>query len=211
MRRQSWGCLCNEFRSLEYPRVCRWGTKRIATLSDPYQEPDDCSVDRTTGNLAVANIGGSVSIYEGARGHPKQRTDSEIAYMFFLSYDGRGALFVDGENDHFDQFELAELPAGGKRFAKITLDQTIGFPGGVEWDGNHLALGDQDQALIYRFTISGSSGTKIGTVQLERAADVSQFWIRWLTRHRAESRKWNRDVLGLPGRREADENHLRTS
>ncbi len=58
------------------------GTKPIATLSDPYQEPDDCSVDPTTGNLAVANIGGSVSIYEGARGHPKQRTDSEIAYMF---------------------------------------------------------------------------------------------------------------------------------
>ena len=153
------------------------GTKPIATLSDPYQEPDDCSVDPTTGNLAVANIGGSVSIYEGAKGHPKQRTDSEIAYMFFLSYDGHGDLFVDGENDHFDQFELAELPAGGKRFVKITLDQTIGFPGGVEWDGKHLAVGDQDDALIYRFTISGSSGTKIGTVRLEHADDVSQFWI----------------------------------
>ena len=62
------------------------GTSQIASLSDPGYYPTICSVDPTTGNLAVANketIGsspqqGNVAIYAHAKGTPKLYADSEL-------------------------------------------------------------------------------------------------------------------------------------
>ncbi len=55
------------------------GTQPIQTLNDAAGNPRGCSVDRTTGNLAVSNFaslsgGGSVSIYTNAQGTPTGRT-----------------------------------------------------------------------------------------------------------------------------------------
>ena len=152
------------------------GIAPIATLHDPYEQPNDCAVDATTGNLAVANIDGSVSIYKQSKGKPQRYADRQMPFMLYLAYDSQGNLFVDGENADFDAFELAELPAGSKRFSSITLDQELGFPGGIQWDGQYIAIADQDASLIYRFAISGSSGSSVGTVSLSGAMDIGEFW-----------------------------------
>ena len=84
-----------------------------ATLNDPGYFPFGCSVDPTTGNLAVTNFStasgsgsGNVVIYEHAKGKPKKRyTDAAISGMLLCGYDDKGNLFVQrldaGEHDRF--------------------------------------------------------------------------------------------------------------
>ncbi|MGB8149847.1 MAG: hypothetical protein WCE97_01475 [Candidatus Cybelea sp.] len=157
------------------------GTSPIATLSDAGYYPSGCSVDPKTGNLAVANVyRGNLGIYQHATGSPTYYTDSNIYYglysYFFCGYDDNGNVYVDGTNDGSGGFEFAELPSGSSAFTDITLNQHIGFPGGVQWDGKHIAVGDQYGQAIYQFTISGSKGTEIGSTLLTGSGDVVQFW-----------------------------------
>jgi hypothetical protein len=158
------------------------GTSPIATLSDPGYYPLGCSVDPTTGNLAVTNrlstsfTAGDVVIYVDASGTPTSYTDSSFYYYEFCGYDDRGNLYIDGTTKG-SALEYAELTSGGSSFSALNLDQSIGFPGAVQWDGAHLAIGDQSAAVIYRFAISGSTGTKVGSTPLTGSKDVVQFWI----------------------------------
>lgn len=156
------------------------GTTPIATLNDPDQVPVDCSVDPTTGNLAVSNnfnnatFGpGSVSVYQNAQGTPQLYSDPSFGEMFFLCYDNMGNLFVDGLKTDGSSFQYAELPQGSSTFTDITLNQNIGSPGGVQWDGKHVAIGDQDNPVIYET----SGATVVGTISLTGASDVGQFYI----------------------------------
>lgn len=152
------------------------GLEPMARLFDD-RLPNDCAVDPTNGNLAVANLDGGVSIFQNAQNHARQFTDRKLKRAFYLDYDRRGNLFVDGESVEFG-FVLAELPAGQKKFVNIALDQTIGFPGGVGWDGLHVVVGDQSTSLVYRFSVAGTRGTNAGTVQLNHAFELGQFLIR---------------------------------
>lgn len=155
------------------------GTSPLATLSDPGEYPEGCSVDRTTGNLAVTNFysssgGGSVSIYAGAKGTAQTYTDSDLEEYRFCGYDSNGNLFVDGETSG-GAFAFAELPKGGSTFTNITIAQTIEWPGGVQWDGKYVAVGDTDTGIIYR--IEGTKGTVKAKTTLEQSDYVNQFWI----------------------------------
>jgi DNA-binding beta-propeller fold protein YncE len=159
------------------------GTSSIKTLVDTGEYPVGCSVDPTTGNLAVTNIDttkgggpGNVAIYPDASGTPATYIAPAFYYYFFCGYDGHGNLFVDGTNNG-STFEFAELPRGGSAFGRVTLDQTIDFPGGVQWDGRHVAVGDQEQPYIYEFAVNGSSGRVVEKTPLDDTDDVSQFWI----------------------------------
>lgn len=155
------------------------GTTPIATLSDPGVYPYGCSVDPTTGNLAVTNAyttssgAGSVSIYADAKGTPKTYADPSIFYFRFCGYDDNGNLFVDGWNQTETQVAFAELHKGKTAFKNITLNQSIENPGGVQWDGEHVAVGDVDKGVIYQ-----TSGDKVvGTTTLSGADFVNQFWV----------------------------------
>jgi hypothetical protein len=160
------------------------GTTPIQTLADPDGSPTACAVDPTTGDLAVANVSssdaaGSVLVYGGSSGSPAQYTDPNIYAYFYMTYDDRGNLFVDGQNtyDPSSSFEFAELPARGNALVDITLDQSIEYPGGVAWDGKYVAVGDQDTNNVYAFAISGSAGTLMATTALQNVYDVTEFWI----------------------------------
>jgi len=160
------------------------GTSPIATLSDPGYYPVDCSIDPTTGNLAVANIistsfgQGNIAIYTDAKGAPSAYySDANVYSMYSCTYDDAGNLFVDGENDGSSSFEFAELPSGAKTFTNVTLNQAIGVAGGVQWDGKYVAVGDQ-YADIYQFSIQGTKGTKVGTTPLNGAGRNLEFWIQ---------------------------------
>jgi hypothetical protein len=159
------------------------GTTPIAILSDAGFYPASCSVDPTTGNLAVANIAsvsqgnqGNVAIFTGARGTPAYYAPGNIVRDYFCGYDNRGNLYVDGQSGPSSGFGLAKLARGKTTFASITLDRSIEFPGGVQWDGKHVAVGDQVADVIYQLKIAGSTGTVIGTTALSGASDVIQFW-----------------------------------
>lgn len=172
--------IANEYtyQVLEY---AHGGTTPIATLSYPGIYPVGCSVDPTTGNLAVTNIDtptggiGNVLIYPDATGTPTSYTAPRLYYYFFCSYDARGNLFVDGTNGG-STFALDELAKSNTTFVNVTLDQTINYPGGVQWDGKYLAIGDQAAPYIYEFKISAGSGTEVGTTPIDDADNPVQFW-----------------------------------
>ena len=162
------------------------GTKRLVTLDSPTKGPVGCSIDPTTGDLAVGSQGfgteATVAIYKNARGKPVTYTDSAFDQFFFCGYDNKGNLFADGLTaPGSGNFALAELPQGKTALTTITVDQYVVFPGGVQWDGKHLAIGNQFTD-IYEFAISGHHATTVGTTELGSGAMyVKQFWIQGQT------------------------------
>jgi hypothetical protein len=156
------------------------GTDPIAILGDPAGLPIYCSVDPKTGNLAVVdyplqNGGATLAIYEKARGKPKLYTKPGFG-MISCGYDDRGNLFVDGDVIG-GSLQFAELPAGHDSFVRITLPQQFEFPGGVQWDGKHVAVGDYRAGVVYRFDVAHKKGTEVGTTPLDGSAEVSQFFV----------------------------------
>jgi len=148
------------------------GMAPIKTLIDPNYSPiHGCSVDSTTGNLAVANdgpSGGNVAVYAGGQGQPTYYNNSSITTYAGCAYDGVGNLFVAGF-DHRNKSaggRLFELRRGGSELAEIALDQQIAVPdiNSIEWNHRYLAYGgtEQGQRNIYHIRISKSKGTLSG-------------------------------------------------
>jgi hypothetical protein len=156
------------------------GTTPIATLSDPGQYPVGCSFDPTTGDLAVSNFystngpPGSVAIYKNASGSPATYTPPNFAVVYYLGYDKKGALYLDGI-DSGSGFLFASF--NGKKFTSIVLDHAIGGPGAVQAVGNRVVVGDQTNGnnAAYAFTIHGTKGTLVKTTPLSGTNDVVQF------------------------------------
>jgi hypothetical protein len=94
----------------------------------------------------------------------------------FCGYDDKSNLFCDGITTYGDQFMFAELPNGGDSLEGVSLDQSVGFGYSVQWDGKYLTVQDANVNEIYRFAISGSSGTLKGTVDLKLTG--SQYAVR---------------------------------
>ena len=159
------------------------GTKPIHTLKDPEYEPYGCAVDPTTGDLAVANYSdasarmGDLAIYRKAKGTPKSYIGYDFYYYYYCGYDAKGNLYVDGLNDYGENFEFGELAKGGAEIKDILLPNTVRFPGGIEWDGQYVAVGDNAGEAIYRYTFSNGEATLEGTTSLTGAGNVGQFGI----------------------------------
>lgn len=158
------------------------GTKRIKTLNMSGYVAVDCSVDPTTGNLAVtwnqsASSTNYIAIYRHATGTPTLYGLSGD-FVYYCGYDSSGNLFVDGQVGYGSQnVVFVELPGGAKKLKNITLNQGFQHVGAVQWDGKYIAVGDDVLQKIYRFAISGSTGTLQGTVNLGDAQYVYQWWI----------------------------------
>lgn len=165
------------------------GTKAVRTIFDGGEYPYGCAVDPKTENLAVANYittkvgAGSVSIFIGAKGGGRTYQDPNFSTYYFCSYDDDGNLFVDGADANSVHTLFAELPKGKSKFTDITLDQTIGFPGAVQWDGQYVDVGDTFGHDLYRFKIAGAKGTSAGRLGFggDRSMLVGQFWIEGST------------------------------
>jgi hypothetical protein len=96
----------------------------------------------------------------------------------FCGYDNAGNLFVDG----FDgpNSALSELPKGGGTFQKLNLDQSVGAPGQVQWDGQYLTYESDNaaQSTISRLSISASAAEVIGQTRLKKIRRwLEQSWI----------------------------------
>jgi hypothetical protein len=161
------------------------GTTPIKTYTEP-GFTHGCAIDPTTGDLAILHDPpssgyGGFGIYKHAKGKATEYVTPNVFRVYFIGYDAKGDLFIDGTAYH-PNFEIAELPAGSKTTEAITLNQSINLPGAIAWDGKYLAVGDQvsisGPSKIYQFTISGTSGTLEGTTSLADSCDVLQFWLR---------------------------------
>jgi|HubBroStandDraft_4_1064222.scaffolds.fasta_scaffold00008_129 hypothetical protein len=159
----------------------------IATLSDPNASALlACSVDPTTGNLAVTDFGnasgaGSILIYSDAKGNPSKYRNAQLQAVYFCGYDDLGNLFVDGLDPN-GAFEFLELPRGSGVLQHITLNGSIFFPGGVAWDGKYVTIGDQEyqgghHSAIFQVAISASLGSIVGVTSLDSSCDVLQYSI----------------------------------
>lgn len=151
------------------------------SLTDSGEYPVDCSVSKK-GNIAVSNIistagsGGNIEIFTGGKGSGTAATCSNLYEYYFLTYDKKGNIWVDGHNSS-GNFAFCEVPAGKTSGTAITLNVNPAFPGGVQMHGKYVTILDQEGSVIDEYSVSGSSGTEKGTISLsESGDDLVQDW-----------------------------------
>lgn len=147
---------------LEYAHA---GTIPIAQVYTPLSLYS-CAVDPTTGDIAATeyvNEGGAgVVVIQDIYGPQRSYTDSDFDYYDYCSYDDHGNLFVNGIKGSHSP--LAELPSNGSALQTITVDEKIGKVGGLQWDGQYLALGDSLTHVVYQLSVAkGQASTKTST------------------------------------------------
>jgi hypothetical protein len=162
-------------------------TKPIKTFIDPSPYPTDCSVDPSSGDLAVVNqygqyeySPGDVAIYSGGKAKPKVYKVKGFSTYISGTYDARGDLLVSDQES--SALEFAMLAHGGSNFEAITLPHSGQWtrPGFVRWDGAYFdvefAVGET--SLFVWYTIKGSKGTQEGYTQTEESGEVGgPFWL----------------------------------
>lgn len=163
--------------------------KRIATLKVPVGRggpglPVGCSIDPTTGDLAVTGFSTEVKIFKNARGKPSLFNDPNFYFLQYCGYDDKGNLFIAGWRTSKGKPGFAELAKSSKKVTNITLNASIYRDAGVQWDGKHVAVfgyypnSSTGQPVIYRFAISGDQGTQVGMTTLGSPAYlIFQFFI----------------------------------
>jgi hypothetical protein len=140
------------------------------TLSDPGQYPYD--VDSyangtyvAVANIAVGNVTGSVSIFKGSR-LLRTITSPNLGAAYFCAFDGKGNLYLDGEDQNGDgNVLLGEIPnatSGGRAFQLLTTTNQIDFAAGIQVTTvGQIAIEDANNRAIYTYNppIGGSLGT----------------------------------------------------
>jgi hypothetical protein len=155
--------------------------KPIKTLAVTGGEPSDCTVDPTTGDLAVplANTS-SIVIFTKGSGSGQVVAD-QLDHSVSSTYDAQGNLFVDGYSDNKNA--LSELPRKSTQFKKLSFSNklTVDLWGDLRlrWDGTYLAMYYFNNGIdaIYRYRINGSKAKLVGTVNLGGVNICGQFWV----------------------------------
>ncbi len=154
------------------------GTSPIATLEETGHTPTDCSVDPTTGNLAVTSTseancrGNAVAIYPGAKGTPTIYEAPGFACLAGAAYDDQGNLFLVGSGGVTDlSYVIEELPRGSSNLIDIALNEQLTCVreecrSAIQWYGKYLAITKPSEArnspIVYRVQVSGSVGKVVG-------------------------------------------------
>ena len=152
------------------------GTQPIKTLHDGSEQPLACSVDETTGNLAILNAG-DVAVYRGASGSPKRYAGGGVYGDYALGYGGHGDLLVDGgsyDNPNFIAF--AQLRPGTTHLQQLVLSKTLQWapPTFVQWDGQFWVVGSE---TLDWFKLTSKRPIFEGYSTISPTSPIAQFWI----------------------------------
>lgn len=160
------------------------GTKPIGKYDDSPDSPYTCSVDPTTGNLAVANDDGTsqqgnIAIWTAASAKRTTYTDSRLYNFQGCAYDGNGNLFVSSAYVYKVGTYFAWLPRNGTQLINVNVpgpepSRTWGTVGGVQWDGKYFAIDEYD---VYRLALIHGQVYYVGMTSLEGADLIGPFWI----------------------------------
>jgi hypothetical protein len=159
----------------EVAEFAHGGSSPIATFQTPSAPPVGCSVDRNTGTLAVVN-NGSVTLFPVGSQTPA--TYNTLLNAQYCGYDDAGNLFVNGFDGQ--SIGLSELPNGSQTFEKLTIDQSVGIPGQMQWDGEYLTYESQSgsQPTIAQLSVAGSDASVVSQTVLKRVPDaLALSWI----------------------------------
>lgn len=152
------------------------GTQPLRELTIPGSTTTDCSVDPTSGDLALTYdcpwCKTNLAIFPNGSGTPT-RYAAPDAYT--CGYDIQGNLFLAGGSGS----QIAELVAGSSTFQIINIEKNIGNPLQVQWDGQYVALERENfPGAIYRLKISGSGASVVGTTKFrETLVWTNPSWI----------------------------------
>ena len=149
-------------------------TTSSRTITTTGQYPGGCAVS-SKGTLAVVALcsapscgEGGLLLYADETGSPTTVTCQNLYHYYYATYDGKGNLFVEGDNVAGD-FGFCEVRKGGTQGIAITLNFGPAFPSPVHWDGKYIATTYANGDIIGRYTIKGTSGTLENTVTLNGA------------------------------------------
>ncbi|HEX4014222.1 MAG TPA: hypothetical protein VHX17_10100 [Candidatus Cybelea sp.] len=139
-----------------------------------------CSVDPTTGNLALSVLAGScgycIVIFPKGSQTPTTYMPSGQTGLPGCGYDNKGNLYCSAYGAS-DAFALYELPKGSKTVGTISVNASGILAGPGQWDGTNFTVGSGAGSTLYQIKISGSSGSVAGSTILSGAGQVWQFWI----------------------------------
>jgi hypothetical protein len=137
------------------------GMTPIATLYTQ-TEQTACSIDPTTGNLAVGTFSvGRIYVFRKARGTPKVYTSNACTEMWGPGYDNKGNLFVEAASTGSAVY-ICELRHRGKSLELVPFNWTINYGADVMWDGKYITFADQSfggselQAGVYQAKLNAS-------------------------------------------------------
>ena len=124
----------------------------------------------------TSNYPGDIAVYVNAKSVPTSYIGFSFYYYDYCAYDSKGDLYIDGQNNSGFGFELGELHKGRRTIEMVREAQQIAAPGGVAWDGTHVAVADLVGNAIYEFTVKNDKATLAGTTPLNGSTgEVSQF------------------------------------
>ena len=167
---------------VEYPHG---GTKPIEKFNDAPDSPYTCSVDPTTGNLAVANDDGTshqgnIAIWSAASGKRTTYTDSLLYNFEGCAYDSYGTLLVtNGAAGANGSSYFAWLPRNGTQLVNVHI------PGpsaswkwsnvqGIQWDGLYFAI---DDVNVYRISLLHGQAYYASETDLYVSSESGPYWI----------------------------------
>lgn len=174
------------------------GTQPIETIQQKSGYPYACSVDPTTGNLAVASQHPNgkyqafsvVDVYpKGSKTETPYSTPHGFKKVYFVAYDNASNLYADGtrcfrDNCYYDRNGppgLYELVNGASEFKRLNFQGgTLQQPTAINWVKPTLLVGDRDfqnqgTSGAYKVFVSGSRATVVGTLPFDGTQQANGF------------------------------------
>ena len=177
---QSGNVFITDSAAQRIPEYAHGGTQPIATLNDAPNSPVACSVEASSGNLAVANndgttAQGNIAIFAKAGGTPTTYTSSQLMNFGGCAYDTNGNLLVSSTDMNPALF--AWLPANGTKLITVSIPGpkpgwTWRYIDGLQWDGKFFAIDADD--YIFRESLIRGQIYYVGETELN---NLGSFWI----------------------------------
>jgi hypothetical protein len=156
--------------------------------------PYACAVDPSSGNVAVSydrpnTAGGTIGTIQIFGKGNKGRTFGGFAHAWFLAYDNKGNLFIDGAPcgtggcNSGGPPGIFELTKRGQTFQQLNVQgATLTQPTGIVWVNPTLLVADSEngtqEPVAYKVLVRASNATVVGTLPFSSAVTVGGLTVR---------------------------------